>query len=101
MIGVTAKWLAYPGMTSRLNSNGTTQKAWMTSTEVRLNCTVSLVGISSSGRWLVGSPGRHIAPFSVTACPELIAYCGYWNCQLHCWPMTFTMTSGLAGFLSM
>ena len=50
-IGVTWKWLGCPGITSRLNSNGTIQNEWMTSVEVRLNRTVSLVGITSNGRF--------------------------------------------------
>src|SRR6516162_3343196 len=55
LVGVTSKWFGWPGMTSRLNSNGTIQNEWMTSVEVRLNRTVSLVGITSSGSpWLPG-----------------------------------------------
>ena len=66
LIAVTAKWLAKPGMTSRLNSNGTTQNAWITSIEVRLNFTVSSAGISSTGRCWTVAVGFHIAPVSVT-----------------------------------
>ena len=40
LVVVTWKWLGWPGTTSRLNSNGMIQKAWMTSTEIRLNRTV-------------------------------------------------------------
>src|SRR5215472_11724089 len=107
LVAVTAKWLAKPGITSRLNSNGTIQNAWTTSIEVRLNFTVSPVGISSRGRFLsfAGSAGFHIAPVSVTTDGAPVApgtlYCGYWNCQLHWKPVTFTTTCGCFGSLSM
>jgi len=72
-------------MTSRLNSNGAIQNEWMTSVEVRLNRTVSLVGITSSGSPRVPRPGCQGSPLMVTS---LVTdpgtwYCGYWNCQLH------------------
>ena len=64
-VAVISKWLGWPGMTSRLNRNSGTQNEWITSGEVRLNRTVSLVGSSSTG----SGPG-YITPFSVTL------YCG-------------------------
>ena len=65
-VAVTWKWFGWPGMTSRLNRNSGTQKAWTTSAEVRLNLTVSPVGISSTG----SGPFPYMLPTLVTW------YCG-------------------------
>src|SRR5262249_10622325 len=105
---VTSKWLGWPGTTSRLNSNGMIQKAWMTSTEVRLKRTVECTGISSTGIWfgLPGSLPFHIAPsWHTSALPHSAlsgstGYCGYWKDQLHWKPVTFTITSGRFDSLS-
>ena len=43
-------------------------------------------------------------PVSVTIpgpVPPGVLYCGYWNSQLHWYPVTFTVTSGFGGSLSM
>ena len=61
-VAVIAKWFGWPGMTSRLNRNSGTQNAWITSGEVRLNWTVSPVGISSTG----SGPSPHMFPSLVT-----------------------------------
>jgi len=53
-------------MTSRLNSNGTIQNAWITSVETRSNLIVSFSGMTSTGSWLLPVCGLHGRPFSVT-----------------------------------
>ena len=103
--GVTVNWFLNPGITWRLNSKSTTQKLWITSTEVRLNRTVSCSGITSSGRCWVADFGSHISPVCVTCLKAALGlvtlYCGYWNSQVHCSPMTLTVTSGCFGLASM
>src|SRR5215471_13662003 len=86
-------------MTSRLNSNGTIQNAWITSVEVRLKRTVRLVGITSNGSPLVPWPGSQGCPVISTlpAADPGTWYCGYWNDQLHWKPVTLTTTLGLGG----
>src|SRR5450755_629233 len=97
-------------MASRLNSNGMIQKAWMTSMETRLKRTLSCTGISSSGIWFSLSLAPRF-PFQVepsshrSACPQSAdelrtEYCGYWNDQLHCHPVTLTTRSGCLESLS-
>ena len=65
-VKVTSKWFGWSGMTSRLNKNSGIQNACTTSWEVRLNSTVSPVGISSTG----SGPSPHMSPVLVTW------YCG-------------------------
>ena len=64
---MTSKWFGCPGMTSRLNSNGMIENAWMTSVETRLNLTVSFSGMTSTGSWLLPVCGLHGSPFMVTS----------------------------------
>ena len=63
LFGVTSKALVWPGMTSCFIRNGTTQKEWMTSREVRMKRTFSPLGSHRVG------PGLPVCGFRSPGVP--------------------------------
>ncbi|CAM5530481.1 hypothetical protein SVIOM342S_03867 [Streptomyces violaceorubidus] len=118
LLGVTSKALVWPGMTSCFMRNGTTQKEWMTSREVRTKRTVlplggqrvgpgllvcgfrvpgiAVVDTARVGREVLDEPVRMPASsLEVLASPVEPGTSSMWlKHQLHWKPTTLTVTSG-------